>query len=376
MAIISNITFSNVIMKKRIIWITADYFIDVDCLLVPYLQQNYAEEFQIDWYVIKTTGNNIPISNTPKQIFTLKHRGKDPRIILDYMIIFKSMNFKEADIIYSDFVGVPYYYFILSYYNKRKVPLIHAAHNVIPFAVWPKMLIWYVDKVFRYNQHFQLFSKFTSDYFRNHYSGKSSFYCPMILKSYGEVQTDNYKIDRSKLNLLFFGNVIANKRLDLLISAIKHLPEKYRDKVHLNICGKCNNPTPFMKDIEESPNITAYFKRIDDEEVAELFTKHDFLMLPYQDVAQSGPHMIAYNYNLPVIASDIDGFTERVIDGENGFLFKVNDETDLIKTIIKAIKMDVNSRNRMKNNLQTYSQNNYGLHVISQKYINYFNSII
>ena len=135
-------------------------------------------------------------------------------------------------------------------------------------------------------------------------------------------------------------------------------------------------PTPFMKDIEESPNITAYFKRIDDEEVAELFTKHDFLMLPYQDVAQSGPHMIAYNYNLPVIASDIDGFVERVIDGENGFLFKVNDEKDLIDTIIKAIKMDVKSRVKMKNSLQNYAQSNYGLHVISQKYINYFKSII
>ena len=45
-------------------------------------------------------------------------------------------------------------------------------------------------------------------------------------------------------------------------------------------------------------------------------------MLPYQDVAQSGPHMIAYNYNLPVIASDIEGFAERVEDGENSFLVR------------------------------------------------------
>lgn len=43
-------------------------------------------------------------------------------------------------------------------------------------------------------------------------------------------------------------------------------------------------------------------------------------MLPYQDVAQSGPHMIAYNYNLPVIASDINGFVERVEDGKMVFI--------------------------------------------------------
>lgn len=75
--------------------------------------------------------------------------------------------------------------------------------------------------------------------------------------------------------------------------------------------------------IGNTSNITAEFRRIDDEEIPELFTKSDYLVLPYEDVAQSGPHMIAYNYNLPVIASDIDGFKERVVDGENGFYLNV-----------------------------------------------------
>ncbi|MBE6333912.1 MAG: glycosyltransferase family 4 protein [Bacteroidales bacterium] len=363
-------------MKKRIAWITADYFIDVDCLLVPYLQQNYADKYQIDWYVIKTANNNIPIPSTPNRIFTMKYRGKDPRIILEYMKIFKTLHLEKADIIYSDFVGVPYYYFVLSQYNKNKVPLIHAAHNVITYEVWPKALIWYVDKIFRKNQHFQFFSKFTMEYFKEHYKGKSYFYCPMTLKSYGNVQTNNYHIDDSKLNLLFFGNVVGNKRLDLLISAIKHLPNQYRDMVHLNICGKCNNPSPYLKSIQDMPNITAYFKRIDDHEVAELFTKHDFLMLPYQDVAQSGPHMIAYQYNLPVIASDIDGFTERVIDGENGFLFKVNDREDLTRVIEEVVNMKPQEYKCLKENLKKYSIENFSLEKISKKYIDYFELIL
>ena len=76
-----------------------------------------------------------------------------------------------------------------------------------------------------------------------------------------------------------------------------------------------------MVQIDGDSSISVYFKRIDDCEVAEFFAKHDFLMLPYQDVAQSGPHMIAYYYNLPVIASDIEGFNERVVDVVFGFLF-------------------------------------------------------
>lgn len=54
------------------------------------------------------------------------------------------------------------------------------------------------------------------------------FYAPMAVKSFGEVVTDNYKVDSSKLNLLFFGNVVENKRLDLLIDAIKGCLRRYK----------------------------------------------------------------------------------------------------------------------------------------------------
>ena len=49
-----------------------------------------------------------------------------------------------------------------------------------------------------------------------HYPKKSFFYAPMVVKDFGKVQTDNYTVDEKKVNLLFFGNVVANKRLDWL----------------------------------------------------------------------------------------------------------------------------------------------------------------
>ena len=99
-------------------------------------------------------------------------------------------------------------------------------------------------------------------------------------------------------------------------------------------------------------------------------------MLPYQDVAQSGPHMIAYQYNLPVIASDIDGFTERVIDGENGFLFKVNDREDLTRVIEEVVNMKPQEYKYLKENLKKYSIENFSLEKISKKYIDYFELIL
>lgn len=52
----------------------------------------------------------------------------------------------------------------------------------------------------------------------------------MAIKDFGEVRTDHFHFDPSKTNLLFFGNIVANKRLDLLIQAVQSLPEKAASK--------------------------------------------------------------------------------------------------------------------------------------------------
>lgn len=360
--------------KLKVAWITGDYFIDVDFLLVPYMKEHYREEFEISWLVIKSANSNIQISEgLDCEVVSLKHRNKDPRVIGEYHSIIKRFS-ESADIIYSDFVGAPFYYPVILH-TVKNTPIVHAAHNVIPYPVWPRMLRVYVKYIFKHNKFFQLFSKFTAEYFSEHYPNKSYFYCPMTLKGYGEVSTDNYKIDPSKLNLLFFGNVVYNKRLDLLIQAVKDLPAQVKRRVHLTVAGKCDNPQPYLEQIGGDNSISVFFKRIDDCEVAELFTKHDFLVLPYQDVAQSGPHMIAYYYDLPVIASDIDGFKERVIDGENGLLFKNKSVEDLRDRIMKAADMTIEERSEMKRKLKEFSEENFSLSKVSGKYIKYFKSI-
>ena len=85
--------------------------------------------------------------------------------------------------------------------------------------------------------------------------------------------------------------------------------------------------------------------------------------------------MIAYYYDLPVIASDIDGFKERVIDGENGLLFKNKNVEDLRDRIIKAADMTIEERSEMKRKLKEFSDENFSLSNISGKYVQYFKSI-
>ena len=355
------------------LWFTESWSYDTDKEIVPYLMKNSG--YEIKWVVIGKKGFKV---DSDKCLFIEQpYRVRDLKNICFYKSVFKSVRLNDYDLVYSSFHGFPFYYVLLYLHKNRSTKVIHAAHNVNPYPVWPLQLRMAVKLEFAFNNNFQMFSKHTARWFKEHYPKKSFFYAPMVVKDFGKVQTDNYKVDEKKVNLLFFGNVVANKRLDLLIDAVKELPDNIQNKVHLNICGNCRmNKEAFLQQIGDCKGISTYFKRIPDEEIPELFTKHQFFMLPYQDVAQSGPHMIAYNYNLPVIASDIDGFAERVEDGENGFLFRVNDKESLKAAITKAAMMSTSDYQKMQDNLKTYVAENNSLEAVSKKYIEYFNSIL
>lgn len=359
--------------RKSILWLTADYFIDVDRQLVPYLREH--SEYNIRWVVIQTLNGARVCQHDDYEILSLKYRGKDLRTYFQarsfIRTILKEQNF---DFIYADTLGDMFYPALL--HSKGEIVLIHAAHNVIPYAGWPWDLKLLVKYIFKKCSNFQIFSLHTAKWFKEQYPDKSFFYASMVVKDFGNVRTDRYQIDSSKVNLLFFGNIVENKRLDLLIDAIKQLPKEIQSRLHLNICGKCRlNQDEFINKIGDCKCISTYFKRIPDEDIPELFTKHQFLMLPYQNVAQSGPHMIAYNYNLPVIASDISGFAERVEDGKNGYLFKQNDVEALKEAIIKAVSLNKNAYDEMKCFLKQYVDSNFTLEAVSQKYIDFFDSL-
>ena len=72
------------------------------------------------------------------------------------------------------------------------------------------------------------------------------------------------------------------------------------------------------------------------DEIILYFQEADYLVLPYDESTQSGPLLIAYNYNIPVIASDIELFKTMVCDKQNGFLFEKGNLSSLIKILDDA----------------------------------------
>lgn len=363
-------------MKKRIAWVTSDYFIDVDLPIVPQLSR----EYDIEWIVIKGYDKKIEIPSSYDgcdiHAYMMPYRRRDLRSISFYAQIALHIKSYNPDMIYIDATEMPYMYPVFDLYLPRR-KMVHAAHNVISYPGWPHRRLneIYFKYIFKNHKNFHIFSQHTRAIFERLYAGKNILCTPLSLKDYGE-PSPSVSLDDEKIKFLFFGNFRHNKRPDILLQAFARLPIDLRNKSHLTIMGACDDITPYKDIVKELDSwLTFVPNRVPDEQVADLFASHHYLVLPYENVAQSGPHMIAYNYNVPVIATRIDGFIEHVTDGYDGCLFDVNNVDSLAEVLKKTITGSREDYRILRDNLKHTIAQKYSSTAILENYKRFFDTL-
>lgn len=131
-------------------------------------------------------------------------------------------------------------------------------------------------------------------------------------------------IDADKKNLLFFGLIRDYKGLDLLIEAMSDLDDSYQ----LIIAGECYGDfQKYQQLIDKSPfkkNIKVFEQYIHDDMVTTLFSAADVLVLPYRDATQSGVVAVAYQMELPMIATNVGALGETVFSSNTGVVVEVS----------------------------------------------------
>ncbi|MDT8323906.1 MAG: glycosyltransferase [Bacteroidota bacterium] len=120
--------------------------------------------------------------------------------------------------------------------------------------------------------------------------------------------------------LLFFGYVRDYKGLDVVLDALPAVLE--RMKVRLLVVGEFyNNEEKYRTQVRRlgvEKYVHFHSDYVPNEDVAMFFSAADVLTLPYKSATQSGIIQIAYNFHRPVIATDVGGLAEVVIDGRTG----------------------------------------------------------
>jgi glycosyltransferase involved in cell wall biosynthesis len=128
------------------------------------------------------------------------------------------------------------------------------------------------------------------------------------------------QIDVSKKTLLFFGLIREYKGLDILLSALSILDDSFQ----LIIAGECYGSfEKYQKQIETfnlNDKIFLQNNFIPDEDVSLYFSVSDLCILPYKSATQSGITAVANHFEVPIIASNVGGLAESVIDLETGLI--------------------------------------------------------
>lgn len=149
---------------------------------------------------------------------------------------------------------------------------------------------------------------------------------------------------------LFFGQIKKTKGLDTLIGAWgkSSLPCK------LIIAGKPWRQSfdEYQRLIDENnldASIVKYIRYIEDNERELFFKACDFVVLPYTEIYQSAVLLMAMSYGLPVITSDIEGFSVIVNDADCGLVFEPGNEQALNNAIQELVGSNALLMNLSKN---------------------------
>lgn len=149
-----------------------------------------------------------------------------------------------------------------------------------------------------------------------------------IFENFGEPLSKAEACRRLGLNpnidyMLFFGLVRDYKGLDMLLEAWAKLKAEGKTaNRRLVVAGEFyadKKPyTDLIDTLALADDVILHDWFIDDAVVPAYFSLSDALVLPYRSATQSGVTQIAYNFNLPMIATRVGGLAEIVRDGVVG----------------------------------------------------------
>jgi len=220
-------------------------------------------------------------------------------------------------------------------------------------------------------KNFHIYSENQRELFLKLYPRKKVMMARLPLYDFGPPKTR--KTD-NRINFLFFGVIMSYKGVDLPIEAANLLAQDY-DNFIITIAGFAKDFSIYRDKIKDLNKFDLRIRLIRNDEIPDLFENASFLIQPYRDVTQSGPLKIAYHYNIPVIASDLPGFTEYITDGVTGYLFEANNYLDLYRVLKKIISAPEEDIDEIRKNLELYISSELGLEQIISNYEAFFNDL-
>lgn len=330
-------------------------------VIIPVKNSNYSEA-EISDYCRQQKIDFIPTR--------LKYRFRDPRLLSAYYGILANIRRVNPDVIFVANFDQIYLNAILLALDKSKT--IIAMHDVVNHSKTAFDKLTTLGKKLLINKFetFLTYSKPQASILREKYGKKKVYTIPLPLIGFGDMPV--LQKPAGKKTFLFFGFILYYKGLDLLLHAINKLAEKRQD-FQLIIAGRSSDWEEQYAPLIRHPElVSANIGFIENHDIPAYFARADYLVLPYRDTTQSGPLMIAYNYNIPVLASNAEGFHEFFQSGSTGYMFDLEKEGDLERILDEAIDRPEEEYRELKQKLATHTHENFAISRLVAAYVDMF----
>ncbi|MEO5593832.1 MAG: glycosyltransferase family 4 protein [Chitinophagaceae bacterium] len=363
----------------KVFYLSSSAFSDNQMSLFKHLGKHH----DITYAVIKPLRNSnytkeelagfCEMNNIRFEFFELQYRFRDPRVIKTYLRVIKAIKKANPDIIYFANFDQLYLNVLLLLVDRSKTIIgLHDVENHSQTAF--SFLGNLGKKVLVANfWHFHTYSVTQQNLLKSRIPGKNVYNISLPLIDFGKV--DPIPPKKGITRFLFFGNILYYKGLDLLLKPFINTAAKYPG-AELIIAGRCADwAENYAPVVNGSRQIKHHIRFIDNKEIPVFFAQADYVVLPYRDTTQSGPLMIAFNYNIPVLVSKAQGFSEFTSEGETGYSFDAFDGNDIERVLETCMQSTPADYNNLKIKLASYVANHYSVEAIIEKYRLMFESV-
>lgn len=159
-----------------------------------------------------------------------------------------------------------------------------------------------------------------------------------------EQAREKLKFQRNGKLILFFGFIRKYKGLHVLLQAMPAVLNQM--DVKLIVAGEFYDDSTkyfdLIKKLNLEESVFVFDKYIPNEDVGLYYSAADIVVLPYITATQSGIIQIAYNYNKPVITTNVGGLPEIVKEKGTGFIVPAENPEALAQAIVEFYKTKEN----------------------------------
>jgi phosphatidylinositol alpha-1,6-mannosyltransferase len=184
-----------------------------------------------------------------------------------------------------------------------------------------------------------------------------------------------------KTNIISVGRLVERKGIHWFVEKV--IPELV--KIDPNIEYTIVGGGPYLKEINKiitEKNLEQYVKllgRIDDLELQNIYRNSDIFVMPNipitGDMEGFGIVILEANsYGIPVIASNIEGIKDAVLDGKTGYLIETLNKDMFLEKILD-VKKELEINNNLKNDIKRVTLEHFSWDIISKKYYETFKNL-